>query len=324
MTEPRDPAPTVAGSQPGGELRRAVAPGPRQKPVPPRDPVSEPKAPGPVREPRESTPPSEPKARGAVWTEEPRAKRAGDEGRQHLEARRRQAGSSNRSRRSRRYRAAFFALAMTGVVAAVVWALLGSRLLVVRSVAVTGTNLVPVSAVLQAAGVTPGTPMVRVNTAQVATRVEAIRQVQSVQVVKSWPDRIVIEVRERDSAVAVPAAGGGFDLVDAYGVVVRWAASRPARFPLFQTSQPATSLRGNQSVALAAAVLGELPAPMRSSVKSVSVPYDQVTLAMADGQTVVWGGADRSAAKVQVLAILMRTHARYYNISAPGVAMTEG
>ena len=213
---------------------------------------------------------------------------------------------------------------MTGVVAAVVWALLGSRLLVVRSVVVTGTNLVPVSTVLDTADVQPGTPMVRVNTAEIAARVGAIRQVQSVQVLKSWPDRIVIEVRERDSAVAIPASGGGFDLMDSHGVEVRWVASRPDRFPVFQTSQPTASLRGNQSVALAAAVLGELPSSMRSSVESVSVPDGQVTLAMADGETVVWGGADRSAAKVQVLAILMRTHARYYDVSAPGVAMTEG
>jgi cell division protein FtsQ len=284
--------------------------------------VSEPKAPGAAwtEEPRAKraatrAAPSEPKARGPVWTEEQRAQRRGDEGRQGLKARR---------RRARKYRALFFALAMTGVGAAVVWALLGSRLLVVRSVAVTGTNLVPVSTVLAMADVQPGTPMVRVNTAEIVARVDTIRQVQSVQVIKSWPDRIVIEVKERDSAVAVPAPGGGFDLVDSYGVVVRWVTSRPARFPVLDTAQPAASLRGDQSVALAAAVLGELPATMRSSVESVAVPNGQVTLTLADGETVVWGGTDRSAAKVQVLDILMRTHARYYDVSAPGVAVTEG
>ncbi|HEY1622569.1 MAG TPA: FtsQ-type POTRA domain-containing protein [Streptosporangiaceae bacterium] len=208
--------------------------------------------------------------------------------------------------------------------AAVVWALLGSRLLVVRSVAVTGTNLVPESTVLAVAGVQPGTPMVRVDAAQVAARVQTIRDVQSAQVLKSWPDRIVIEVRERNSAVALPAPGGGFDLVDSYGVVVRWVASRPDRFPVLQTTQTATSLRGDQSVALAAAVLRELPESMRFSVKSVAVPGGQVTLTLTDGEKVVWGGPGRSAAKVQVLAILMRTHARYYDVSAPGVAMTEG
>lgn len=291
-------------------------------PVPPGGPIASERGAEPA-----SAPPGEPKARGPVWTEEPRAQRSGDEGRQDPAARRRRERSGNgraRSRKRSRYRAVFFALAMAGVVAGVAWALLGSRLLVVRSVAVTGTNLVPVSAVLTAADVQPGTPMVRVNAARIAARVEAIRQVQSAQVIKSWPDRIVIKVTERNSAVAVPVPGGGYDLVDPHGVVVRWVDSRPSRFPILQTTQPAASLRGEQSVALAAAVLNELPQSMKYSVKSVSVPDSQVTLTLTDGKTVVWGGADRSAAKAQVLAILMRTHARYYDVSAPGVAMTEG
>jgi cell division protein FtsQ len=223
------------------------------------------------------------------------------------------------------WRAAFFALAMAGIVAGVAWALLGSKLLVVRSVSVTGTHLVPAAEVLALADVQPGTPMVRVNTGQVAARVETIRQVQSATVVKSWPDRIVIEVRERVSAVAVQApVGGGFDLVDSYGVVVRWVPSRPGRFPVYDSTTAVAALRGDPSVALAAAVLGELPSTVRSSVQSVSVPDGQVTVVLTNGVTVVWGGSDGAATKAQVLAILMRTHARYYDVSAPGMAMTEG
>jgi len=206
----------------------------------------------------------------------------------------------------------------------VVWALLGSTLLVVRSVAVTGTNLVPVATVLAVADVQPGTPMVRVNTAEIAERVEKIRQVRSVQVVKSWPNRIVIEVLERDSAVAVAVPSGGYDLVDSYGVVVRWVAARPSRFPLYQTATPAASLHGSPEVGLAAAVLRELPVQLRSSVVSLSVPDQQVQLTLANGDTVVWGDTGDAATKAQVLDILMRTDARYYDVSAPGTAMTEG
>jgi cell division protein FtsQ len=229
-----------------------------------------------------------------------------------------------RPRPRRIWRAAFFALALTGIIGGVTWALLGSTLLVVRSVAVTGTNLVPVAAVLSAAGVQPGTPMVRVNTAQIEARVDRIRQVRSVEVIKSWPDRIVIEVHERDSAVAVAVPSGGYDLVDAFGVVVRWVVSRPDRFPVYVTDTPATSLRGDPGVGLAAAVLGELPAQLRSSVVSLSVPDHQVKLLLADGDTVVWGDTGSASTKAQVLAILMRTDARYYDVSAPGTAMTEG
>jgi cell division protein FtsQ len=234
----------------------------------------------------------------------------------HGEAPRRQANKKI-------WRTAFFGLAMAGIIAGVAWALLGSKLLVVRSVVVTGTHLVPSSSVLAVAGVQPGTPMVRVNAAQVCARVEAIRQVQSVQVVKSWPDRVVIQVRERTSAVAV-AVPGGFDLVDPSGVVVRSTASRPHRLPLYVSGVTTVqALRGDSSVGLAAAVLAELPAGVRSSVASVSVPDGRVTLVLTDGVTVVWGDTSAASAKSQVLAILMRTGARYYDVSAPGMATTK-
>jgi cell division protein FtsQ len=53
----------------------------------------------------------------------------------------------------RGWRAAFFALAAAGVVGAAVWVLYGSPLLVVRSVTVSGTRLVPRSKVLAVSGV---------------------------------------------------------------------------------------------------------------------------------------------------------------------------
>lgn len=235
----------------------------------------------------------------------------------------RPAGERTRGQSAKKYRAAFFGLAMLGIVAGVAWALLGSKLLVVRSVVVTGTHLVPQATVLAAADVQQGTPMVQVNTAQIQARVDAIRQVQSVQVVKSWPDRVVIEVKERNSAVSVAAPGGGFDLVDASGVVVRWVASRPWRLPLFQTGTPVDALRGDPSVSQAAAVLAALPSSLRTSVVSVTVPDGQVTVVLKSGVTVVWGDASGAGVKAQVLAVLMRTHARYYDVSAPGIAVTK-
>ena len=49
-----------------------------------------------------------------------------------------------------------------------------------------------------------------------------------------------------------------------------------------------------------------------------------MTLRLARGVTVVWGGTDRPAEKARELALLMRTHARTYNVSAPGTAVTSG
>lgn len=224
----------------------------------------------------------------------------------------------------RRWRAVLVALAVLALAGGMAWVLLGSRLLVVRSVLVTGTRLVPQPEVLAMAGVRPGTPLIRVNTAQVAARVETIRQVRSVQVTRSWPDRVIIAVTERTPSLAVAAPGGGFDLMDADGVLVEWAASRPRGLPLYLTAAAATSLRGDPDLGAAAAVLGELPGRLRSSVQSVTAPGpDQVTLRLAGGATVLWGSPDHAAAKGEELALLMQTGAHYYDVSAPGTAVTS-
>jgi cell division protein FtsQ len=225
---------------------------------------------------------------------------------------------------SRRWLAATVLLAVLGISGGVTWALLGSGLFAVRSVVVTGTRLVPESEVIAVADVQPGIPLIRVNTAQIAARVLSIRQILAVRVATSWPDRVVITVRERTAALAVPLAGGGFDLIDANGVVVQPAASRPPGLPVYTTTAAVSSLRGDPDVSAAAAVVGALPARLRSSVTSVTAPSpDQVTLQLTGGVTVVWGDADDAAAKARELAVLMQTHARYYDVSSPATAVTN-
>jgi len=222
------------------------------------------------------------------------------------------------------WRMAFYALALAGLAGFAAWAVFGSQLLAVRSVVVSGAHLVSASDVLAVAGVEPGTPLIRVNTGQVAARVDTIRQVRSVQVTRSWPDRVVIVVHERTPALAVPAPGGGFDLVDSTGVIVLWAAARPANLPLYPATTPVTLLRGDPDLGAAAAVLGELPAPVRRSVESVTAPSpDQVTLQLADGITIVWGGTGQASAKSEELHVLMRTHSHYYDVSAQGAVVIK-
>ena len=225
----------------------------------------------------------------------------------------------NAAKRRRAWRVTFFALAAAGIVAAAVWVLFGSPLLVVRSVTVSGTHLVSQSEVVAAAGVRTGTPLIRVNTARAAARIVAIPQIRSAQVTRSWPNRLVIVVRERTPALALTAPSGGYDLVDADGVVVRWAAARPAGLPLYSTLVPAGALRGDPGLAAAAAVLGELPAAVRPSVTSVSAPEpDQVTVRLAGGITVLWGDTGRARVKARELTVLMQAHMRYYDVSGSG------
>lgn len=230
------------------------------------------------------------------------------------------------------WKTVFFGLAAVAIVAGVAWALLGSRLLVVRSVQVTGTGpQVSRAQVLAAARVPAGLPLIRVNTAAVAQRVGGIRQVQSAQVSRNWPSTVVISVRLRTPVFAV-AARGGYALVDAYGVDVRDSARRPPRLPLLQLTAGtggtggAAGLSSLRSVARAgAAVLRELPPRIARRVAVVSAPTpSEVSLQLANGAVIVWGDSSRSAEKARELALLMRTHARRYDVSAPGTAVTQG
>jgi cell division protein FtsQ len=233
---------------------------------------------------------------------------------------------SVRGRRSRGgpWKAVFFGLAAVAIVAAAAWALLGSSLLVVRSVAVTGSDAVARAEVLRAAAIRPGTPLVRVDTAAVARRVEQLNQVQSAQVTKHWPDSVVIIVRARTPALAV-AADGGFDLVDRFGVVVSHVAARPPGMALLDTTVAPASLRGSPAVRAAVTVLGQLPQPIRRRVRAVVAPSpDAVTLDLRGGITVLWGGTGRAAAKARELQILMPTRAKTYNLSDPGTVVTGG
>jgi cell division protein FtsQ len=226
-------------------------------------------------------------------------------------------------------------LALAGILGVTGWALLGSRLLVVRVITVTGTHLVPDAQVIAAADVPPGTPLIRVDPVKVAARVEAIRQVASAQVTKHWPDGLSIMVHERVAVVAARMPGG-YDLLDHDGVIVTASASKPARLPLLVTSVPGGHLRGDPSVAAVAQVLDALPSWLSRQVARVSVREPSgaggaqaaglapsVTLYLSGGQTVVWGDATSSGVKARELAILMRDRASYYDLSAPGTVITR-
>jgi cell division protein FtsQ len=223
------------------------------------------------------------------------------------------------------WKAAFFALIAAAIVAGAAWALLGSSLLVVRSVEVTGTHLVPRAEVLAAADIKPGTPLARINTAAVARRVEGIAQIQTAQVSRHWPDAIVIAVVERTPALAV-ASDGGYALIDKFGVVVRRVARRPhGMVVLAAPSSTLAALRASPAVMAAVTVLQQLPPPIRGLVRTVSAPSAaSVTLDLRGRITVLWGGTGRPAAKAAELAILLRTKARYYDLSDPATAVTGG
>jgi len=224
-------------------------------------------------------------------------------------------------RRAVPVRAAFLTALILAILAGAAWALLGSSLLVVRHVVVTGNRLVTAAQVRTAARIPAGQPLARVDTGAAAHRVERIAAVLSVTVRRSWPDTVVITVRERTPVLAVRAAGG-YDLVDEHGVIVRWAAHRPAGMAVL--TAPLAGLRGSSGVRAAALVLRQLPAQLRAQIVAVSAPSaTAVTLHLNGRVTVLWGGIGHAAQKWAELELLFKTHARSYDVSDPSTAVTR-
>jgi cell division protein FtsQ len=231
------------------------------------------------------------------------------------------------------WKVAFFGLAAVALIGGVAWALLGSSFLVVRAVRTTGSQ-VPRATVLGAAAIRLGTPLIRVDTGAIASRVERITQVQSAKVTLSWPDAIVIWTKRR-SAVFTVRARSGYDVVDSYGIVLRWTASRP---PGLIALQPAGTqaagggragaarlgqLRHEPAVLAAGAVVRTLPSWLRGRVSAVRADGPaNVLLILRGGAQVRWGSPGHGPAKASEMAILLRTRARYYDVSDPATAVT--
>ena len=98
----------------------------------------------------------------------------------------------------------------------------------------------------------------------IAQRVEQIRQVQSAQVSRDWPDPWSIAVTRAHARRWPSSPAAGYELIDRHGVaVVRIVPAAPGRACRCCGIRVAAVLRGSPAVHAAAAVLASLPGPLR-------------------------------------------------------------
>ena len=108
------------------------------------------------------------------------------------------------------------------------WGVSRSPLLDVDHVRLTGATHTQLQKIIQTAGSLPGRPMVDLDEAAAAHRIERLPWVENARVRRRWPNTVSIQVRERAPAASVPAAGGGWALVDDRGHVLAPVPSAPA------------------------------------------------------------------------------------------------
>ncbi len=201
-----------------------------------------------------------------------------------------------------------------------VYAVWFSKWLAVEDIEVSGAQTVEPADIRARSGIDEGEPLVRVDLATAERRIGALAVVRSVSVTRQWPHGVLISIEER-VAIAVVEIGGRLRGMDADGVVFRDYKKAPPGLPRVTTSIGTTSAALKE----AAQVISALPQELSLIVDHVQVTtVDQISLVLKDGRTVLWGSAEESDTKAEVLATLLATvQAQTYDVSVPSKPTTR-
>jgi cell division protein FtsQ len=210
------------------------------------------------------------------------------------------------------------AVVAVSVLAGVLWVVFYSSAFAATTVSVTGTSVLTADEVTAAAQVPMGTPLARLDTAAIAARVNQLKAVADVTVTRSVPHGVKIAVKERTAVYAV-SSGSGFDLVDAAGVPFTSVADAPKGLVVASISGDDERLRRDVATVVAA-----LPQALRDRAVLINVATpDSILIELSGGAEVVWGSAENSVQKAQVIAALLSVKASVYDVSSPSHPTTK-
>ncbi|MDR6907044.1 cell division protein FtsQ [Agromyces sp. 3263] len=228
------------------------------------------------------------------------------------------------TKRSRRRRITW--AVVTGAVLALV-AVIGvgaySPLMALRDVRVEGAQRIPAADVQAAFAGVMGTPLPLIDSGDVQAALARFPLIETYVTETIPPGTLVVRIVER-TPVGVIDTGSGLELVDAAGVVIDRPETVPAGQPLIEVDGGIAD-EGFRAVA---SVVRSLPAEVRGQLtRATAATADDVRLELGGGASVVWGSAEDSVLKADVLAGLMRAAppdtVALYDVSAPTSPVTE-
>ncbi|MFK4067972.1 cell division protein FtsQ/DivIB [Streptomyces sp. NPDC029674] len=214
------------------------------------------------------------------------------------------------------------------------WALYGSQWLRLERVTTSGTRVLTPEEVREAAGAPVGEPLISVDTEAIEDRLRSkLPRIDSVDVVRSWPHGIGLEVTER-KPVLLLEKGGKFVEVDAEGVRFATVERAPKGVPELELAldreSGAASLRRfgtDRLLREAVRVAGDLPEAVARDTRSLKVrSYDSISLELSGERTVDWGSAEKGRSKATTLIALMKAapKARHFDVSVPTAPASAG
>ncbi|WP_225831224.1 FtsQ-type POTRA domain-containing protein [Streptomyces sp. NK08204] len=230
---------------------------------------------------------------------------------------------------------ALVAAALVLLGAGSVWVLYGSEWLRVRHVSVSGVRVLTPAEVREAAAVPVGSPLVSVDTDAIEARLRRrLPRIDTVDVVRSWPHGIGLEVTERTPVLLV-RKGRNFIEVDREGVRFATVPHAPKGVPALELTASrsgpgAASFRrfgAGRLVREAVRVAGDLPAAVARDTRSVQVrSYDDISLELSGNRTIAWGSSEGGGVKARALTALMKAApgARHFDVSVPTAPASAG
>ncbi|MGD1217936.1 MULTISPECIES: cell division protein FtsQ/DivIB [Streptomyces] len=236
---------------------------------------------------------------------------------------------AGRLRHPRRLIVVLASVVLTG--AASVWVLYGSQWLRVDRVTVSGTQVLTADQVRKAADVPVGSPLISVETDAIAARLRReLPRIDSIDVVRSWPNGIGLKVTER-TPVLIIEKGTKYVEVDAKGVRFATVSDAPRGVPALELKvSRSAGLRRfgtDRLVREAVRAAGDLPAAVARDTSTVKVrSFDSIRLELKGGRTVDWGSGEKGRAKARALTALMKAApgARHFDVSVPTAPASSG
>lgn len=198
--------------------------------------------------------------------------------------------------------------------------LVDSAMLDVDRVQVIGASQSTPAEVAAMSGIARGEPMVRIDAAAAARRVEQLPWVESARVVRRWPGTVRIEVAEYVPAAFVRRSSSTVALVASDGRVLGDTESAPGGLLEIVGVRRPPEIGATLSPPGAAGLASELPSELVDRIARVDLSHG-VTLHLADGPQIRLGDVDdlgaKAAAALAVLERLGEEPAEYVDVGVP-------